>query len=492
MPDEETKVAPKQYDFSHLNNFAQLAKLTLQDLRKNNKDTLFFKKFTKENIIDYLESPDKNEKNLRNACIFLYNASSHFKRLVQYFARLYLLQYIIIPLQFDKVNEKTFLIQYKKVLNMVENMNLKHEMVKVLNTVYREDVFYGYEYSTEESYYIRKLNPDYCQISSVEDGCYNFAFDFSYFNLKKDKLESYGEEFIEKYRLYAGHNGTKGNSELKWQELDSKKTICIKANEDLDYLIPPFVGVLEAIYDLQDYKLLKKVENQNDNYKILNCIIPTNPEGELLLEEPLALKYYHLLEKAVPDGIGLSLSPMKIEAFTFANTSAAEKDAVAQATAEVWNSAGVSSLIFNNTSAGSTGLVQSIRADIDVSSAVIRQIERWINRKLKNLDAKYKFKIQILDVTRFNQTEMFDMYLKGGNSGLPVKTALNAILGYSPQDMLAMGMLENDILKMRDTICGQPLLSSSTMSPDNEGGRPQQETVDDKGQITRDTNGNDR
>ncbi len=108
LPDEETKVAPKQYDFSHLNNFAQLAKLTLQDLRKNNKDTLFFKKFTKENIIDYLESPDKNEKNLRNACIFLYNASSHFKRLVQYFARLYLLQYIIIPLQFDKLTKKHF------------------------------------------------------------------------------------------------------------------------------------------------------------------------------------------------------------------------------------------------------------------------------------------------------------------------------------------------------------------------------------------------
>lgn len=491
----EKEITSFQYDFSNMNNFAKLARLTLQDLRKNNKETLFFSKFTKEEIIKYIKSPDKNEKNLRNACIFLYNASSHFKRLVLYFAKIYLLQYIVVPYKIDtkKANHNIFLKQYKRVLDLLETMNIKHELIKVLTTAYREDVFYGYEYSTDDSYFIRKLNPDRCKISTVEDGVYNFAFDFSYFDGKSDKLEQYGDEFTEKYYNYAGNGkNIKGNRDLRWQELSSDRTICIKINEDIDYLIPPFTGVLEAIYDLQDYKLLKKVENQNDNYKILNCIIPTDKDGNLLLSEPLANKYYRMLENAVPDGIGISLSPMKIESFAFSNSSTAEKDAVAQATAEIWNSAGVSSLIFNDTSAGSTGLNQSIRSDIDVASSVIRQIERWINRKLKRLDQTYKFKVEILDITRFNQKEMFDMYLSAGNAGAPVKTALAATLGYSPSDTLAMSFLENDVLNMRDDIFGEPLLSSSTMSPDNEGGRPIQDEVGGKGQKTRDTDGNDR
>lgn len=450
---------------------------------------MFFSKFTKEKIIEYLKSPEINEKYIRDACIYLYNVSSHFKRLVQYFSKIDSLDYIVVPYKLDtkNVNKNKFLKQYKQVLDLLETMNLKHELIKVLTTAYREDVFYGYEYSTEDSYFIRKLNPDYCKISTIEDGVYNFAYDFSYFNSRKDKLEQYGEEFVEKYNNY------EKDSKLRWQELDSGRTICIKINEDIDYVIPPFVGVLEAIYDLQDYKLLKKIENQNDNYKILNCIIPTDEKtGEMLLKENLAMKYFKMIEKAVPDGIGVSLSPLKIESFTFSNNSTAERDAVAQATAQVWSSAGVSELIFNDTSAGSTGLLQSIRSDIDVSKSVIRQIERWINRKLKNLDKTYRFKIHFLNVSIYNQKEMFDMYLSAGNAGVPVKSAVAAILGYSPSDIVTMSFLENDVLKMRDTMFGEPLLSSHTMTSDEKGGRPPQDTVDDKGQKTRDTEGNDR
>ena len=54
-------------------------------------------------------------------------------------------------------------------------MNLQHEFIKITTTILREDIFYGYEYSTKDSYFIQKLNPDYCQISSIEDGCFNFC-----------------------------------------------------------------------------------------------------------------------------------------------------------------------------------------------------------------------------------------------------------------------------------------------------------------------------
>lgn len=45
----------------------------------------------------------------------------------------------------------------------------------------------------KDSYFIQKLNPDYCQISSIEGGCFNFAFDFNYFKTYPEKLKQYGE-----------------------------------------------------------------------------------------------------------------------------------------------------------------------------------------------------------------------------------------------------------------------------------------------------------
>ena len=111
---------------------------------------------------------------------------------------------------------------------------------------------------------------------------------------------------------------------------------------------------------------------------------------------------------------------------------------------------------------------------------------------------KFKFKVRVLDVTAFNQSDMFDMLTKAGNSGLPVKNALAATAGLTPFEAVAMAELENDILCMRDSVFNQPLVSASTMTSndvgENEGGRP---TVDDdelspEGEVTRETEGNIR
>jgi hypothetical protein len=84
------------------------------------------------------------------------------------------------------------------------------------------------------------------------------------------------------------------------------------------------------------------------------------------------------------------------------------------------------------------------------------------------------------------------MYFKAGQSGVPVKQAIAAVLGYTPSDIITMGYLENDVLKMRDTIYSQPLLSSSTMSPDNEAGRPKSsEPKSEAGEQTEDSDAND-
>lgn len=222
-------------------SFAQLSKLLLNDMSLNNNKSAISSKFTKENIIMYLQNPQKSQKELRRVSRFLYNTSPNYKRLIQYFATMLRFDYIIKPfdLNIDKFKEKPFKDQYSSILKLIETMNLQHEFTKLLLIAFKEDVFYGYEHTTSDSYFIQKLDPDYCRISSIEDGVFNYSFDFAYFDSNKDILKDYPKEFRVKYLKY-----TKDKTGLRWQELSSENTICIKVNEELEYLLPPSLQFL--------------------------------------------------------------------------------------------------------------------------------------------------------------------------------------------------------------------------------------------------------
>jgi hypothetical protein len=376
------------------------------------------------------------------------------------------LAYIVIPYNVSEDKSKDILKKdYLQTINMLEVMNISHEMSKVLTVCFREDIFYGYIYESDNSFFIKQLPSDYCKLSCIEDGVYNFAFDFSYFKTRKDKLTQYGEEFQNKYSAY------EKDTKFKWQEIDSSKSICIKVNEDITYPVPPFVGILEALYDIEDYKALQLAKTELDNYKILSFKIPVDNEGNMKIDKTLRDGFIAEILNQLPERVGAVVTPFEVGDHNFEKNTL-NADTVARSEDAYYNASGVNKMLFNSDKASSSVLIESIKTDYDMVACVLKQIERWINRKIKKSNVRNFFKIKFLDVTSFNQKDMFDLFLRGGQGGLPVKMALSSILGYSPSDVLTMGLLENDILQLRDTIFSEPLLSSSTMSPDNEGGRP--------------------
>ena len=175
--------------------FAQLARQVLRDLTSNTQSSVTFSQYTKEQILTYLKSPQVNAKNLRNASIYMFNNSSHYRRLIQYYAYLPSWKYVITPVKLDgaKINKETVRKNYVKIINTVENMNLRHEMQKAALIALREGVFYGAIWSTNDSFFIQRINPDYCDLTSISDGCYVYAVDMS--QIKEEDLKKYPPEF---------------------------------------------------------------------------------------------------------------------------------------------------------------------------------------------------------------------------------------------------------------------------------------------------------
>ena len=149
-------------------------------------------------------------------------------------------------------------------------------------------------------------------------------------------------------------------------------------------------------------------------------------------------------------------------------------DDVEKAEASMWTQAGVNSILFGGGDKDSaTSVKWSTINDQMIVFTVMRQIERWINRKLKSVSTAYKFKVNILDVTYFNRQEMHDQFVKDGQYGLPVRSAIMATNGYSPSDMENMLYLENEMLGLDKLEI--PLKSSNTQgkNSDDEAADPQ-------------------
>ena len=457
--------------------------------------------FNKDSIYKWLRNPAMYERHLRDASRFMYEVSGQYRRLCNYQPNMVKFAYVLEPANdqvfSDNMNKEEYVSAYRDTALKLDGMNLSIIGNKLFRVCGREGVVFAYAKQNGNAFNFYILDADFCRISGIDIyGCIRFEFNYYYFDRfsesdREAMLEALGQEFQEGYVKYC-------ENRKAWRSI-GVDGIVIKWDPDvLLYSTPPYVSTIDSLFDIEDYKQLAKAKEEAGNYNLMGFTIPTNKDGKILMDLGLAKKFIEQASSELPNTIGVLMSPMEMEKFNFSKPSAtADQNAVADSEEQFWATSGTSELLFGTSKSSANALAKSIIADEINVYPLLRQLELWINRRL-SMKNKYKFKIRFLEVTAFNQSDTFDMLLKGGNSGIPVKSALAATLGMTPYEMMAMSVLENDILQIRDTMFNQPLYSSSTMSSSeaagDEGGRPTKDDDDlsPEGEKTRETEGNIR
>lgn len=454
--------------------FALLNRLITRDLN-NNTNTPTFSLYSKDDIQSYLASPYTYEKQLRQAVQYIYGASCHFRRLIQYFVGLSDLAYIVEPYKIDpkKVNTKTIGNNYRKVLNTLSSMSIKTQFPKILTVCLREDVFYGTLWVANDNITVQQLPSDYCSISTVEGNVPNVTFNFSYFDSYSTLLEYYPPEFTTKYNMY------KANRTIRWIELDSPTSFAIKCNNDiLDYALPPFAGLLRELYDIEDYKQLKNTSTALENYAMLAMTLPMSDDGEWGIDLDKARSFWKNLDSVLPDEVGSVLTPMPINKISFEKTNTGDTDTVTDAEQHMFTAAGVSSLLFNNEKASANALLLSIKNDQEITYGIVKSIQDMVNRFIQSQSYGKNFRVNFLDVSPYNRSEVGDAYLKAASYGLPTISLYAASQGLGQAELDSMSFLEGTVLGLQDMF--RPIQSSSQMSSSDldseaatdEGGAP--------------------
>lgn len=469
---EDTKDISKYIGIS--SKFAAINKLITRDLNNNTK-TPVFSLYSKDEIQKYLSNPYTYEKQLRRAVTYIYGASSHFRRLIQYFVGLSDLAYVVEPYKIDpkKANKKTISNNYRKVLNLLSSVSIKTQFPKMLTVCLREDVFYGTLWVSGDSITIQQLPSDYCSISTIEGNVPNVTFNFSYFDTYNVLLNYYPQEFKTKYDMY------KANRTTKWIELDSPTSFAVKCNSDiLDYPLPPFAGLLRELYDIEDYKQLKESKTALENYAMLAMTLPMDKDGNWGIDLEKAKDFWQNLDSVLPDEVGSVLTPMPISKISFEKSNTGDTDSVTEAEQHMFSAAGVSSLLFNNEKASANALSLSIKADQAITYGIVKGIQDVINRFIQSQSYGKNFKVNFLDVSPYNRKEVGDAYLKAASYGLPTISAYAASQGIGQAELDSMSFLEGTVLGLQDVF--RPIQSSSQMSSSDlesnaatdEGGAP--------------------
>ena len=232
IPDEEQgfKKGEESNWGINVKQFASINRMIMRDLNARRQVSPSFYRYSREDIQGFLKDPYTNEKKLRDAVVYLYGVSSHFKRLIQYFASLSDLSYVVSPYKIDTaaVSADRVRRNYRKVLNLLSSMDIKNSFSKILTVCLREDVFYGTIWESSENTLIQQLPSDQCKIAVIEDGVANVSFDFSYFQSNEELLALYPSEFSVKYDLYKTDM-----TAYRWQELDAPNSFAIKYNKDV-------------------------------------------------------------------------------------------------------------------------------------------------------------------------------------------------------------------------------------------------------------------
>ena len=458
--------------------------LQLTDLSKTESRT--FQTYSRDTLRTYLKSPKSYETQIRNLSRYLYRLCYEYKRICWFYARMICGDaFNIIPIidPREDNDDESIVDNYCETMLRWQRMDFQNEITKLLMVAWREDTVYAYVYDDSDQeggtcfYHI--LDGDYCRISSIEEGVFRFAFDFSYFRNHKTYLDYWDSEFKKKYDAF------EKDSTLRWQELDPERQICLKVNADdptMDY--PPFASLFESIISNIDLQALKTAKDELSAYKLLVARLKplsgTDSPDDFEVDPVTALQYYEKFAAALPECVNSVISPVPIEPIEFKDLNTTDDtDMISSSLSNLFKRVG--GVILDNDKTGSTIYESQIIADMEMAhGTLVPQLNRYLNLYFNYvIGTDHAFIKYINGVCPYTRKEKRKELLESAQNGFS-RMAIGILDGNSPIEQISLLKLEK-ALGLSELM--EPLSTSYTKSDKNtdpiNGGRPEADSTTD-------------
>ncbi len=469
--------------------------LKLTDLSKTESRT--FQTYSRDTLRTYLKSPKAYESQIRNLSRYLYRLCYEYRRICYFYATMICGDvFNIIPISDKDQTGEDLVDKWYETLTRWQRLDFKSELTKLLLVAWREDTVYGYVYDDSDqeggTCFYQILDGDYCRISSIEQGVFRYAFDFSYFRSHSTYLEYWDSEFKSKYEAY------EKDATLRWQELDPERQICFKVNADdptMDY--PPFASLFESIISNIDLQALKTAKDELSAYKLLVArlkpLTGTNNPDDFEVDPITALKYYQKFAAELPECVNACISPLPIEPIEFKDLNTTDDtDMISSSLSNLFKRVG--GVILDNDKTGSTIYEAQIIADMELAhGTLVPQINRYLNLYFNYVlgddHSLIKYIEGVCPYTRKNKRKEL---LESAQNGL-TRMKIAILDGDTPLETISSLKLERalGLEELMVPLSTSYTQSSSETDPIN-GGAPVKDETDltDEGSSTREADKN--
>lgn len=435
----------------------------------------------KDELKRWIRNVGGNEKNLRNTARYLYYRSNIFFRLVNWYASMFNLNCRKITPKFDIVKEPTeatsreVIKSYASTLDALDILNLQGNMLEVLITVFREDVYYGIILKDDQGSFFYQLDPDECIIKGkYYMGSYSFAVDMSKWrNAQRQEIINFiGEPLKSMYAQYE-----KDPTNNKYVEVPAEYSVCFKFRTDTyNMVIPPFLPLFLQIAGLEDLVDIQAEADALSIYKLIYMEMETlsgaHNADDFAVSPDLSIQYLQRMidEKLIPDNVSAAAVPGKLQTIDFEKGVDKDTNSVEISSNQILQTAGGGAVINANKITSTAAFNAWLKAETEFAiSPLISQIDGFCNIQLATM-LKHPSTVKHFELSVYTQPEVADNMLTSCQYGYSNRLAYGTLIGISEKEQLAQIYLETEVLRLQDKMI-YPLSSSFTTS--NDGYTPE-------------------
>lgn len=438
---------------------------------------------------------------MRDISNFYYRTSGIYNRLCRYMAYMYRYDWMVTPyVNSNSVGENKILDGFNKILNYLDNFEVKKFFGETALKVLKNGCYYGYVIHQTSRPVIQELPPKYCRSRFVSaEGIPLVEFNMKYFDIafkdtsqRMKMLDAFPDEFKKGYIKYKQGKLPPefiGDSS-GWYLLDLGAAIKFNINGE-DF--PAFISIIPAILDLNEAQGLDRKKMMQQLLKIIIQKMPIDKNGDLVFDVDEARQLHINAKQMLQNTIGVDVlttfADIQVEDLAD-NVTTTSNDDLAKVERTVYNEAGVSQMQFNTD--GNIALEKSILNDEAAMYNLIQQFESFLNLLIKpfnKMPKKIYYKVSILGTTIYNYKDLSKLYKEQTQMGYS-KILPQLALGQSQSSILANAYFENDILDLVTVFV--PPMTSNTMNAESlekvagdkkESGRPEK-SDDEKSEKT--------
>ena len=230
---------------------------------------------------------DNNLEELRNISNFYYNVNGMYQRVCNYFAFLYRYDWYVVPdIYGDDVKEEKVLKDFAKVLDYLDNSNVRKICGDIALSVIKDGAYYGYIVPSQEQLILQQLPVGYCRTRYSVRGIPAIEFNMKFFDTFRDPgyrmrvLKLFPEEFAKGYMLYKQGKlmpDFPGDNSGSWYLLEPENTVKFNFNNSD---VPMFVNAIPSLLDLDAAQDLDRRKQMQQLLKIVVQKLPTHPAGD--------------------------------------------------------------------------------------------------------------------------------------------------------------------------------------------------------------------